>query len=400
MPKPGIREARPELEHEQAVVVLDELSQRLASAYAQLEQRVAALTAELAEARRERQRERQQKQHIADQFGVLLETLPAAVVLVDARDRVDRFNPAAEQLFPRLAWGRRWAEIFSESVAGEPAPGDWLLHDGRRISMSQQPLNDRGRVLVIIDVTEQRRLQAHAERQDRLAAMGQMAAQLAHQVRTPLSTCLLYAGQLNRAALDEETRGRFSAKLLEGLRHTENLVREMLAFSRGDCFSLSPTRVADLLETAVAALRPRVGRLSARLRVEAGAVSGLVFAGNRDALAGALCNLVDNALDHGGEGVQVSIRGALAADGSLLLAVDDSGPGVAPGVRERIFDPFFTTRERGTGLGLAVVQAVVLRHGGSLRLAESTLGGACFELQLPLLPAAAAVEPDEKEHAA
>jgi two-component system sensor histidine kinase FlrB len=400
MPKPGIRESKPEQGCEPSVVVFDELSQRLASAYSQLEQRVAALSAELAEARRERQRERQQKQHLADQLGVLLETLPAAVVLVDARDRVDRFNPAAERLFPRLAWGRRWAEIFAESVAGEPAPGDWALQDGRHVSMSQQPLNDRGRVLVIIDVTEQRRLQAHAERQDRLAAMGQMAAQLAHQVRTPLSTCLLYAGQLNRRALDEEMRGRFSSKLLEGLRHTENLVREMLAFSRGDCFSLAPTRVGDLLETAVAALRPRVARLGARLWVEAGDAAGVVFAGNRDALAGALCNLVDNALDHGGEGVQVSVSAILADDASLLLAVDDGGPGVPPGVRERIFDPFFTTRERGTGLGLAVVQAVVLRHGGSLRLAESALGGACFELQLPLLPAAEAAVPDEKEHAA
>ena len=400
MGKPSTRESSPDQGPEQSVVVFDELSQRLAGAYAQLEQRVAALGAELAEARRERQRERQQKQHLADQLGVLLEILPAAVVLVDARDRVDRFNPAAEKLFPRLAWGRRWAEIFAESVSGEPAPGDWSLHDGRRVSIIQQPLNDRGRVLVIIDVTEQRRLQAHAERQDRLAAMGQMAAQLAHQVRTPLSTCLLYAGQLNRPALDETMRGRFGAKLLEGLRHTENLVREMLAFSRGDCFSLAPTRVGDLLETAVAALGPRLGRLSARLQVDAGDVAGRVFAGNLDALAGALCNLVDNALDHGGEGVRVSLRGALAGDGGLLLAVDDDGPGIAPGVRERIFDPFFTTRERGTGLGLAVVQAVVLRHGGSLRLASSALGGACFELQLPLLPAVETAQTDEKEHAA
>lgn len=400
MPKPVILEANTDAVREPSVLVFDELSQRLAAGHAQLEQRVAALSAELAEARRERQRERQQKQHLADQFGVLLETLPAAVVLVDARDRVDRFNPAAEQLFPRLAWGRRWGEIFAESVAGEPAPGDWALHDGRHVSMSQRPLNDRGRVLVIIDVTEQRRLQAHAERQDRLAAMGQMAAQLAHQVRTPLSTCLLYAGQLNRPSLDEEMRGRFGAKLLEGLRHTENLVREMLAFSRGDCFSLAPTRVADLLETAVAALRPRVGRLSARLRVEAGDVAGRAFAGNLDALAGALCNLVDNALDHGGEGVHVSIAAIFADHDSLSIRVDDDGPGVAPGVRERIFDPFFTTRERGTGLGLAVVQAVVLRHGGSLGLAESVLGGACFELQLPLLPAAVDAQPDEKENAA
>ncbi|MGB5468112.1 MAG: PAS domain-containing protein, partial [Sedimenticolaceae bacterium] len=92
---------------EQAFGVFNELSERLTTAYEQLEGRVADLTQELARTRRERLAERAQKEHLADQLGVLLEALPAAIVLIDVRDRVDRFNPAAEQLFPGLAWGRR-----------------------------------------------------------------------------------------------------------------------------------------------------------------------------------------------------------------------------------------------------------------------------------------------------
>lgn len=373
---------------EQAIGVFDDLSQRLTSTYAQLEHRVAELSTELARARRGRQSEREQKQQLANQLGVLLEALPAAVVLVDARDRVDRFNAAAELLFPGLAWGRRWQEVRQEMLQAEPAPGDWHLCDGRRVSVSQRPLDDRGRVMVLIDVTDQRRMQERAERQDRLAAMGEMAAQLAHQVRTPLAACLLYAGQLARPVLGDSQRRVFGAKLVEGLRHTENLVREMLAFSRGGSFRLAPARVDDVVDTALAGIRPRVERLGARLQIDTAAAAGCRVAANLDALAGALCNLVDNALNHGGEGVRVHIRARQDDTATLSLLVDDDGPGVAPGVASRIFDPFFTTRERGTGLGLAVVQAVVLQHGGSLHLAESSLGGACFELQLPLLAAA------------
>jgi len=372
-----------DLEH--AFGVFNELSERLTTAYGQLDGRVAGLTRELARSRSERRAETAKKEHLADQLGVLLEALPAAIVLVDVRDRVDRFNPAAEQLFPGLAWGRRWSEIKDEVVAAEPAPGDWHLHDGRRVSVSQRPLNDRGRILVVVDTTDQRRMQERVERQDRLTAMGEMAAQLAHQVRTPLSTSVLYAGQLARPNLNDEQRQQFGAKLLDGLRHTETLVRDMLAFSRGGNFTASPICVGDALNTAVASLQPRLRQMNAGLELELAGTQSHLIAGNLDALAGAFSNLIDNALNHGGEGVNIRVIAGIDGDGWVQLVFEDDGPGIDPVALPRIFDPFFTTRERGTGLGLAVVQAVVLEHGGALCAAESLIGGARFEIRLPLL---------------
>jgi two-component system, sensor histidine kinase FlrB len=367
----------------QAFGVFNDLSQRLTEAYTQLEARMAALTDELATARRQRFSERAEKEHLADQLTVLLEALPAAIVLIDARDRVDRFNPAAEALFPGLAWGRRWSEIKAEVVAAEPSPGDWRLRDGRHASVSQRPLNDRGRILVMVDVTEQWRMRQRLERQDRLSAMGQMAAQLAHQVRTPLSTAVLYAGQLAKATLNDIQRRQFSEKLLDGLRHTETLVGEMLAFSRGGNFRRAPIDCRVAVQTAVAGLAARLERESVRLEVDTDAIAGCIVNGNSDALAGALSNLIDNAVDHGGPGVTVRVRAARLAD-SLSIEVEDDGPGIDPLVLPQIFDPFFTTRERGTGLGLAVVQAIVLEHDGTLSAGTAPSGGAAFALRLPL----------------
>lgn len=372
----------------QAFGVFNELSQRLTTAYGELEGRVAGLTRELAAARRERRSERAQKEHLADQLGVLLEALPAAIVLVDMRDRVDRFNPAAEQLFPGLAWGRRWTEVKAEVVVAEPAPGDWQLRDGCRVSVSQRPLVDRGRILVVVDVTEQRRLHEQLERRDRLIAMGEMAAQLAHQVRTPLATSVLYAGQLAKGSLDDAQRQQFSGKLLDGLRHTETLVGDMLAFSRGGRFTATPIRIQDAIETAIAGLQPRLQQVGARLHLGLDAVPGRRILGNLDALAGAFSNLIDNAIDHGGAGVTIEIAARVDADAGLTLVFEDDGPGIDPLVMPRIFDPFFTTRERGTGLGLAVVQSVVLEHAGSLCVGVATRGGARFDVRLPLFDGA------------
>lgn len=384
---------------EQAFGVFNELSSRLTDAYSQLEQQVAALNLELARSRQGRLNERAQKEHLADQLGVLLEALPAAVVLIDVRDRVDRFNPAAEQLFPEVAWGRRWAEVQQDALAAETSPGSWRLKDGRRVNVSKRPLQDRGCILVLVDVSDQYRLQERVERQDRLGAMGEMAAQLAHQIRTPLSTAVLYAGQLAKGGLNEVQRGQFSDKLLAGLRHTETLVRDMLAFSRGGNFSSAAIALPGVIHTAVAGLAPRIAQLGADVSIDIDALSETRIRGNLDALAGAISNLVDNALDHAGGNAKIHIVGRhQPSAGTVYLTIEDDGPGLDPAVLPRIFDPFFTTRQRGTGLGLAVVQAVVLEHDGSIAAGASSLGGARFEIQLPALPPAAPTSLDARSN--
>ncbi|HBM83187.1 MAG TPA: PAS domain-containing sensor histidine kinase, partial [Halieaceae bacterium] len=110
----------------------------------------------------------------------------------------------------------------------------------------------------------------------------------------------------------------------------------------------------------------------------------LALRGDRDALAGALANLVVNAIEAGGAAVHVDVwAGALNRE-RMLLRVRDNGPGVAQELRERIFDPFFTTRSTGTGLGLAVVARTVNELGGEIRLGDSPQGGAEFILEFPV----------------
>jgi len=366
----------------EAFNAFNQLSERLSSAYGQLESEVSQLSEELAQSRAQRQRERAQKEQLADRLSALLEALPAAVVLVDGRDRVDRFNPAAEKLFAGLAWGRRWSEVCDESVLAATSTGEWLLSEQRRVNVSCQPLSDGGQILVLVDMTEQRELEERLQRQDRLTDMGEMAAQLAHQVRTPLATALLYGGQLGKSGLDDEQRRRFAAQLVDGLRHTEKLVSDMLAFSRGGNFVASSIHLCEVVNQAADTLHAKVQAQATNVHLELAQGNDLLL-GNRDALVGVLCNLIDNSLNHTAPGASIWIGLQLDED-HALLRVEDDGPGIPADVCERIFDPFFTTRERGTGLGLAVAQSVLLAHGGSIHTCKSEHGGACFVLRLPL----------------
>lgn len=359
------------------------LSEQLATAYAQLEIQVAELTRELAQARSAREAGQQKMQRLADRLSALLEAMPAAVVLVDGRDRVDRFNPAAEALFEGLRWGRRWSEVRDESLASCLGAGDWLLRSEKRISVSQRPLGDGGQILVMLDTTEQRRLEARLQRQGRLADMGEMAAQLAHQIRTPLATALLYGGQLGRSGLSDAQRAQFAAQLVEGLKHTERLVSDMLAFSRGGHFQPNPVALRRLVAQALDTLGPRIQAQGVDLCLDIDKVHSDRAIGNADALSGALCNVLDNALNHTAEGGRIAVALELSGE-QARIRVEDDGPGIPPDIRKQIFNPFFTTRERGTGLGLAVAQSVLLAHGGGIQVGESALGGACFEICLPL----------------
>jgi len=110
----------------------------------------------------------------------------------------------------------------------------------------------------------------------------------------------------------------------------------------------------------------------------------VVIQGNQDGLLGALMNLASNAIAHGGTQVLLQIELKPVSDAALNILISDNGAGIAEDIKERIFDPFFTTGSDGTGLGLAVVQSVVLAHEGNITIVPSVLGGASFNISLPV----------------
>lgn len=370
----------------EAFAAFSELSERLSESYRLLEERVSVLTAELAAARSERLQQLAEKERLANRLQKLLESLPGAVVVLDGRDIVQECNPAAVELLGTPLIGEKWADVVKKSVSGMSSDGYYAtLGSGRQVGMSSRTLDSEpGRILLLKDDTEIRRLQDMLNRHQRLSAMGEMVARLAHQIRTPLTSSMLYVSHLSKPHADPADRVRCAEKTLGGLRRLDRMVNDMLVFARGGEFIPETVAIASLLDDLRHTLEPQLQRQGGRLRLINNCPEAAVHA-CRDMLLGALLNLATNAMQACDQGVELVIAVEDSGGDGIEIRVEDNGPGIDPDIQDKIFEPFFTTRGGGTGLGLAVVRAVVQGHRGDIRVHSIPGEGAAFILKLPHL---------------
>ncbi len=227
---------------------------------------------------------------------------------------------------------------------------------------------------------ETQRLREEAERNKRLTAMGEMAAQLAHQLRTPLAAALLYAGNLENPDLPEANRIGIAQKTVGRLKHLERLIQDMLLFARGEVLGREPFAVADLLGELAHTFEPLARARGVAFELAAGP-AGLAIIGNRKAIAGALTNLLENALQAVADNRTAKVGlGVTASSEHVVFGIRDNGRGMAPDVVARLFEPFFTTRAEGTGLGLAIARGVARAHGGGIDVTSEPGAGTEFIL--------------------
>ncbi|WP_374681907.1 PAS domain-containing sensor histidine kinase [Accumulibacter sp.] len=379
-------------ELQRAFDAFNQVSLALTQSYQGLQGRVESLTAELALANGELRRQYEEKEALSERLSLLLKALPAGVVVLDSAARVSEANPAATEMFAQAMIGEAWPTLAQASLVAAEAPDEWQL-GARRLAIVESPLDSAGgRILLIHDVTAAHALKAELERNQRLVAMGEMAASLAHQLRTPLATALLYSANLAQPELADTARLRFADKTTAQLQRLERLIQEVLLFARGESIGRDSTPASQLLAEAAQTVEPLFLERGIAFRV-VGDAAGIIVTGSRKALVGALVNLLENALQacttvgEGGRRPAVTI-GADLVDARLRIAVRDTGAGIAPEIQARVFEPFFTTSGQGTGLGLAIALGVVRAHGGAMTVHSVPGEGSEFVIMLPVALAA------------
>ena len=317
-----------------------------------------------------------------EQLEQILHTLPGGLLWVNGQGVVSRANAVARQLLGEPLLNTPWLEVITRDFA--PRPDDGLqvsLKSGRRVQLAISHLEGQpGQLVQLTDLTPTRawaEQQGHAER---LAALGRMAATLAHQIRTPLSAATLYGANLANPALNAAQRERFQGRLMERLTDIERQISDILLFARPDqaalaeplCVSALLTNITQTANTLFA------GKASLVCNTE----PGLSVLGNANSLKGIILNLLENAVEAGAGVVTIHAAGN---QGQLLIEVADNGAGISPELQQQIFTPFFTTRSQGTGLGLAAVASVMRAHNGGVSVSSEPGQGTCFSLWLPLL---------------
>jgi two-component system sensor histidine kinase FlrB len=369
-------------ELEEAFELFNLTSAQLADSYERLQRQVVELTQELAQARSERLLQLAEKERVADRLARLLALLPAAVLVLDQMGRITEANATAIQWLGGQVAGRSWQGLLATIAQSGEVTGDWLFANGRMLSVSETALDKAlGKIVLLMDVTEQRNLASKLSQHQRLRSMGEMAASLAHQIRTPLAAALLYSSQLNLPNLPEHKRQEMGEKILARLRHLENLVTDMLQYAKGgqsgsSCVQLSEllAHVAQVVEQPVAASQSHFVVLPL--------VEDCAIRGDLAALTTALQSLIINAIDIVRVSADITLSTAVD-EHWVYIRVTDKGPGIAQELQEKIFEPFYTSRAQGTGLGLAVTRAVAQAHHGKVTLVSTVGEGSEFCLWLP-----------------
>ena len=366
---------------------------------------------------------RRQFEELADLKGYtdnILGSLTSGIVTIDLDGRVVTLNPAAELMtgfFRGEAAGRYCTELFAhtpelsdlltETLASRAPIANISLTLRRRngsavpIEFGTAPLKggegkDLGVIGVFRDVTLLRQLESDLQRSDRLAALGTLAAGLAHEIKNPLTSLLTFSRHLERKFDDRNFRERFGSVVPRELERINGIVERLLELARPARLSFALVRLPELLERAVELYADQLADRHIDIVREYARDVPPVQA-DKEALYRVFVNLVANALDAMPRGGRLIARAGWVTGGDPLpparrraanrvkVEIEDTGTGIEPSETDRIFNPFYTTRSGGTGLGLALAHKIVQDHGGRISFTSAPGRGTTFTIVLPLV---------------
>ncbi|MBN2712296.1 MAG: PAS domain S-box protein [Planctomycetes bacterium] len=392
------------------IAQFDASTAKLKSSHDSLQARIAELTGELAEKNEALSRTLVEANALKNYLAHVLESITDGVLAIDLDKKVVALNEAAAELIPNLASDREGVLVFEVLPEVCEELGKVLVKaleeqqrftnievrfndaDGRMrtLSVSASPIrSDNGVVLGAVetfrDLTELKELEERANRQERLAALGEMAAGVAHEIRNPLGGIELYASVIKRNISDDECKeSQLADKIMAAAGSLNRIVTDMLTFTR----SREPVRKQVSIERIChGAVEFASNEIADKdIQVSFNFTTNQKPVALDDELLGrAFLNIVLNAVQVMESGGALAIQADFAEDGrELVVKFIDNGPGIPEDAKKNIFNPFFTLRKDGTGLGLAIVHKIIQDHGGTVTVEDNTTSGAVFIFRLPV----------------
>ncbi|HEY6047205.1 MAG TPA: ATP-binding protein [Pyrinomonadaceae bacterium] len=349
----------------------------------------------------------------------MLEGMVSAIVAIDRHDRIRSANVAFLRIFPNAAVGAsihgqvgspEGVQLLEAATASRVEAstyrGRWQLsEDGvsHTFDVYSSPLEidgERGQILTLVDVTEAVKSEAARRRSEALAAVGEAAAQLAHEIKNPLGSIRLGVEMLREhAKADDAVR---TITLVErGILHLNKLVVDVTQFSRRRQLDRSEFELHEVIDSSIDLVRDRIQDKETPVEKHYWN-SDIHGVWDGEQLLEVFVNLFANAIDASEKGAPLRIStelidsssgaklvgaaGETANRSAVRITIMDKGAGMDAKTQARLFEPFFTTKKKGTGLGLSIVRQIVEMHGGSIDLISEKGEGTTFTIDLPLKP--------------
>ncbi|HTM07941.1 MAG TPA: ATP-binding protein [Verrucomicrobiae bacterium] len=346
----------------------------------------------------------------------ILTSLEDAVIVIDQRDNITFFNQAAEVLTEMpasQALAQNYATLFAHTPwliamvkksappeqSGSRGEGDLVRPRGREVpvNLTVSPLQDRyneflGTIVVMRDLTHRKELEEDLKRADRLAAMGTLAAGLAHEIKNPLAGIKGAAQRITRKVNEDAGLRQYADIIVDEVNRVNGLIDQLLDLSRPSDMNFEPLNIHEILDQVLLLEKENPAALNVEVRKNFDP-SLPSIRGDRGRLTQVFLNLVKNAFQAMSDRGALTVTTRIEADfhvreqgrerGKFIrVEIEDQGVGIKEADLPHIFSPFFSTKNGGTGLGLAICYRIINEHGGLIRVESREGAGACFKVSL------------------
>jgi PAS domain S-box-containing protein len=384
---------------------IGDFTQIMRDSYSRMESRYEDVNTRLGRVNELLRQSLSERNRLAHYLNNILESLDSGVIVTDQAGRINVFNSAAEKytgMKSEKALGRPYQEIIDmgaakveeatrlaagESISGEIAfqlpdkrimPAAFSVTRLREAGSDAQP----GLVLILYELTEIKKLEENLKRVSTLAALGEMAATVAHEIRNPLAGISGFTALLLRDLEPGSDTRRLVEKISSGVKSLNAIVGSLLDYTRNIAPQLVESDAVKIVENAVADIKAEPESYNHAFEVHTGShhLKALL---DPQLFRLVVFNLLKNAAQACPAGGKVRVSLHRADTGALMVSVEDDGPGISTEAMDKMFVPFFTTKTNGTGLGLATVKKLTELHGGRVCAQNGPDGGAVFTIEIP-----------------
>lgn len=381
----------------------------LERAYSRLEERFASLNRELEDKNTQLLKTIEEKEQTKNYLQNILESLINGVIVTDLDGRIQTLNSCAE-VFTDVRQsdviGRHISVLFesmpvsvwrtfnlAEYFKGES--GQKVKIHGRTLEIFCSPFKSPageiiGNVFALRDMTRIEKLEEMAKRTEKFAAMGEMAANIAHEVRNPLGSIELFASLLLKNLAEKKDRER-AVQIISSVKNVDNKISNLLLFTRRQSPQMKVVHLHHVLREVIDFSEQIIEQAGIEVNVQLSPADILISA-DAEMIKQVFLNIILNAQQAMPDGGNLNISTRLAPQSIIEtperiaeIIFQDAGPGIPPADISRIFDPFFSTKENGSGLGLAIVHNIISEHRGSISVENAAIGGMIVNVSLPAM---------------
>lgn len=327
---------------------------------------------QIKELKNEVERKNKELEQATEYLHFILDSLPVGVVVLD-RGTVSFFNKKAEESGP---------EIFLEALQKDGGKTGEIKNDMGFFRWKKEALKDgfEGKAVVVFeDVTEFERMKERLERDERLKAMGEMAARIAHEIKTPLASMELFLSMLLDSKLKVKER-RYIDYVHFGVKTIDRIINNMLSYTKPRALCLKEGDIVELIQNIIDFMG--VSIMARAITIDFNPIDNGHSIFDPDLMKLVFMNFISNAIEAIDRGGSITIKTGSEGD-FVVIIIKDTGRGMNEEVKRHLFDPFFTTKDKGLGLGLFIAYNIIKAHGGYIEV-DSTEGmGSTFFIYMP-----------------